>query len=688
MASSQLAGSSTPSTTTTTTSTTVAAEIVGSTVAGIKETMKTLITTPTARTTTTTSMATPSTTTISSVSSTAAISSSLANDPTKQSVADLSSSLQHFGIVDYCVFVLMLIICAAIGFYFGFIEKKQKKKGQKGGATEQRRGSEALDYLVGGRKMKVFPVSLSLVASFVSGISLLGTSTEIYVYGTQYAFILITLALSGVISWYVFLPVFCNLQLTSTYEYFEMRFGKSIRYFCSILFTVGMILYLPVAIYVPALTFNQVSGIDIHTITPVVCVVCTFYTCVGGLKAVIWTDAIQSVVMYGTILIICIKGTLDLGGLGAVLQRNWEGGRLKIPDMTWDPTVRLSMTSVIIGGTLHKIQSSDVNQMSLQRFLSLPDMGKVKQCMFLFTTLLVFLLFCCCYMGLLSYASFYDCDPLVTKLASADDQMPTILVMRILGVIPGLPGIFVAGVFSAALSSLSTGLNSLACVISEDLIKPVLKNPLTEWQTGFMLRFIVAFFGLSCIALVFVVEKMGTVLTLATMTGAVTMGPLLGFYICGICMPWVNGKSTLIGGVVSFLTLGWICFHAQLGQMQGLVRHPKLPVSVEGCTYDYDNSTLWERQNYTPSERNIYHLSFMWYTGFGGIICCVVANLACLLCGTNKLEDINPDLISPVLHRFLPTRQVEVISAEMEPLKKEKSKDEVITVKKSLDVVE
>lgn len=54
--------------------------------------------------------------------------------------------------------------------------------------------------------------------SFVSGISLLGTSTEIYVYGTQYAFILITLALSGVISWYIFLPVFCNLQLTSTYE--------------------------------------------------------------------------------------------------------------------------------------------------------------------------------------------------------------------------------------------------------------------------------------------------------------------------------------------------------------------------------------------------------------------------------------------------------------------------------------
>ncbi|XP_061386936.1 integumentary mucin C.1-like, partial [Musca vetustissima] len=143
--------------------------IVGTTMTSIKETVKTLITTPTATTTTTTATSTSSMTTPTTSTSTTGFPSSSASlaaiDPTKQSVADLSTSLQHFGIVDYCVFVLMLIICAAIGFYFGFIEKKQKKgKGQKG--TEQRRGSEALDYLVGGRKMKVFPVSLSLVARY------------------------------------------------------------------------------------------------------------------------------------------------------------------------------------------------------------------------------------------------------------------------------------------------------------------------------------------------------------------------------------------------------------------------------------------------------------------------------------------------------------------------------------------
>ncbi|XP_067633271.1 sodium-coupled monocarboxylate transporter 1 [Eurosta solidaginis] len=570
-------------------------------------------------------------------------------------VEELSSTLQRFGIVDYFVFVLMLLVCAVIGFYFGFIENK-KKSGEV-----QRRGSEALDYLVGGRKMKVIPVSLSLVASFVSGISLLGTSTEIYVYGTQYAFILITLVIAGMISWYVFLPVFCNLQLTSTYEYFEMRFGRKVRYFGSILFIVGMVLWLPVAVYVPALTFNQVSGINIHIITPIVCLICTFYTCVGGLKAVIWTDVVQSFIMYGSIITICIKGTLDLGGFAVVWERNKESGRLNTPDWTWDPTVRLSIFAVFVGGSLHKIQSSAVNQICIQRFLSLPSFKKAKQTVVLFNILLIFLLLCCCYMGLLAYASYYDCDPLSTKLASASDQLPTLLVMKTVGDIPGLPGLFVAGVFSAALSSLSTGLNSLACVVSQDIIGSILKTPLTERHTAILLRLIVIVFGVTCIGLVYVVEKLGMVLQLATMTGAVTMGPLLAIYTMGVLTPWINEKSALAGCAAGFLVLSWICTNAQIAQMRGEIAYPKMPVSIDGCKYEFDNKTAWHTiHDYRPStsdQRNIYHLSFLWYSAFGAIISITVAAIATRMFGTTNLNELDPTLITPFMRRFLPKRQ-------------------------------
>ncbi|XP_036321348.1 sodium-coupled monocarboxylate transporter 1 isoform X1 [Rhagoletis pomonella] len=500
-------------------------------------------------------------------------------------VAELSSSLQHFGLVDYLVFVLMLAACAVIGFYFGFIEKKKKS------GAEQRRGSEALDYLVGGRKMKVLPVALSLVASFVSGISLLGTSTEIYVYGTQYAFILITLVISGIISWYVFLPVFCNLQLTSTYEYLEMRFDRRNRLFGSVLFSIGTIFWLPIVIYVPALAFNQVTGINIHIVTPVVCIVCIFYTCVGGLKAVVWTDVLQTVIMVGSIVLVIIKGTIDVGGLTVVWERNLKGSRLELPEMTWDPSVRVSMLSVLLGATLFYVQVTAGNQVIMQRYLSLPGMKEVKGALLWFTIGIIALMGACFYNGLLLYATYHDCDPLSTKLAKVKDQLVPLLVMDILGVFPGMPGLFVAGVFSAALSSLSTGLNSLAAVILEDYIKPLGKTPLSERQTAFVMRLSVILMGALCVALVFVVERMGTVLQLSMTLGSITSGPLLGLFLIGVLIPWINGKSALAGGIASTCVVAWICIRAQLAISEGEIHYDEKPVSTYGCKYFFENFT-------------------------------------------------------------------------------------------------
>jgi Na+/pantothenate symporter len=89
------------------------------------------------------------------------------------SVDDLSDSLKRFGALDYAVFVLMLACCSMVGLYFGYqdhMKHKRSKRGRRGSVIEV----EAVDYLMGGRNMKVFPVAMSLVASFVSGITLLG----------------------------------------------------------------------------------------------------------------------------------------------------------------------------------------------------------------------------------------------------------------------------------------------------------------------------------------------------------------------------------------------------------------------------------------------------------------------------------------------------------------------------------
>lgn len=89
-------------------------------------------------------------------------------------VDDLSNSLKRFGTADYAVFITMLVCCSMVGLYFGYQDHMKHKK-----ITNRRRGSEALDYLMGGRNMQVFPVAMSLVASFVSGITLLGENAQL-----------------------------------------------------------------------------------------------------------------------------------------------------------------------------------------------------------------------------------------------------------------------------------------------------------------------------------------------------------------------------------------------------------------------------------------------------------------------------------------------------------------------------
>lgn len=74
------------------------------------------------------------------------------------------------------------------------------------------------------------------------------------------------------------------------------------------------------------------TGVNVHLITPVVCMVCIFYTCVGGMKAVVWTDSVQLMLMFGAICLVIIKGTLDVGGFNVVWERAVAGDRIEGPE--------------------------------------------------------------------------------------------------------------------------------------------------------------------------------------------------------------------------------------------------------------------------------------------------------------------------------------------------------------------
>lgn len=212
-----------------------------------------------------------------------------------------------------------------------------------------------------------------------------------------------------------------------------------------------------------------------------------------------------------------------------------------------------------------------------------------------------FFILICCYSGLLVYATYHDCDPLTTKLAKAKDQLLPLLVMKVLGDYPGMPGLFVAGVFSAALSSLSTGLNSMSAVVLEDFIKPCVHDKLSNRATNIIMKSVVLFFGALCVALVFVVEKLGAVLQLSMSLGAMTSGPSFGIFCGGFLFPWMNEKGAFYGGLLGLASMAFIILGAQNAIANGQLTFQTKPLTVDGCTYSYNSSVFQIAQSF-PEE--------------------------------------------------------------------------------------
>lgn len=222
---------------------------------------------------------------------------------------------RHFETLDYAVFASLLSISTVVGIYYGFIAKKKQN------TTEE--------YLLGGKQMQTTPVAISLIATSISGFALLGVPAEIYSQGGHYLLVFFSCLVLWWSIGFVFLPVFYDIQCFSVFSYMEQRFDKSVRVTSSILFGLCILFYVPVTIYIPALAFSQTTGINIHYVTPIACLVCMFYTSFGGVRAVVWTDTLQFLSMIGGIVLVIYLG-LQETSLAVVWEAAVRGRRLDL----------------------------------------------------------------------------------------------------------------------------------------------------------------------------------------------------------------------------------------------------------------------------------------------------------------------------------------------------------------------
>lgn len=545
----------------------------------------------------------------------------------------------EFTVADYAIFVLLLVFSAGIGLYHALTGGKQR--------TVQ-------EFLLANRSMTFLPVAFSLLATFQSAVAILGVPSEIYRFGTEYWFLGCSYFLGLLIPAHVFIPVFYRLRLTSTYEYLELRFNKVVRLCGTATFIFQMVIYMGVVLYAPALALNAVTKFDIWASVLTIGLVCTLYTALGGLKAVIWTDVFQTFVMFAGQVAVIAVGAVKVGGMGRVWKLAAEKGKISGIDLNPDPYERYTFWTLAFGGVFMMLALYGVNQAQVQRYLSSrSERQAVLSCYAVFPCQQIVLCLSCL-TGLVMFAYYQEHKLTEEQLKASPDQMVLYFVMDVLQDVPGLPGLFVACLFSGSLSTISSAFNSLATVTMEDLICPYAAN-IPERRATLYSKLLALGYGLLCLGMAYISSMMGPVLQAAISIFGMVGGPLLGLFCLGMFFPCANSVGAVVGLVAGLAMAFWVGIGSMVINYQSMSPGPTV-LATDGnlttavMTTLLTSTTAPER---LTGLRRFYNLSYMWYSAHNSTTVIVVGLLVSLLTGPTRGKDVNPKTIFPVLPRLL-----------------------------------
>ncbi|CAH1367545.1 unnamed protein product, partial [Tenebrio molitor] len=544
---------------------------------------------------------------------------------------------------DYVAFAAMLLVSASIGVYFGFFKSKY---------------NTTREYLLGGRKMKVVPIALSIAVSQFSGITVIGVPADVYTYGATYWLVCLSSIFVVPLTIYIYLPVFYNLELTSTYEYLERRFDSKTKLLVSGFYIICTNLFLALTAYGPALVFSTATGIDVQVVSFVVCGICVFYTAIGGLRTVIWTDVLQFVVVFGSLASIFVISVRELGGFQTIWMRAVDGGRLEIFDFDLNPTKRDSFWIVVIGTTFQLLGQISSHPTSVQKFLALPTFKDAAWSVVFLALSLAFIYTFCVLIGLGITAKYFDCDPFITKQIARRDQLTPYYVMAFAENFPGVFGLFIAGMFSAAISSISANLNTLSGVIYKDFLIKYLKTNMSVKSTTRILKLIVTVDGIICMCLVFLIKYMeGRVFVLAMLLSAMKLGPTLGLFTLGMLFPRANSKGAFYGAIGTWIIILSILIPSQYYKSKKILTYPTKHFSTDGCTNEtisFANTTFQTFSNGTtdstlPSSEPffLFRISF-YYQCLIGAFTTIFLGLVISYMTKKDKAPVDKSLISPV----------------------------------------
>ncbi len=437
-----------------------------------------------------------------------------------------------FAIADYIVLCCYLAALIAIGIYFA------------------RQTHSTNDYFRGSGKIPWWAAGCSIFATMLSSLTFTGIPSKAYAQDWVYSIGNMMIPAVAVVAVFVALPFFREMDATSAYEYLEQRFHVSLRRFGSACFSLFHLFRMAIVMSLTGLALAVATPLTPEQSVLLMGGLSIVYCTIGGVSAVIWTDTLQTLVLFGGALIaMCWM----LSDTGSSLSDAWatasQAGKLKLANWQLSPTSsQIAIWVIVLGGFGQNLASYTADQAVVQRYMTTKTQALAARS--IWTNALLTIPATLLFFGIgTSLFLFYRAHPERLDPSINTDQIFPLFIAQELPV--GISGLIVAAVFAAAQSTISTSMNSVSTTLVTDFIRP-LGRPLSERQLLRIAQALTIALGIAGtgLAMFFVDASIRSLFDKFIAVIGLFMGVLGGLFVLGALFPRVGTLGGWAGAIV------------------------------------------------------------------------------------------------------------------------------------------
>lgn len=423
------------------------------------------------------------------------------------------------------------------------------------GSSFYRKNKSAEAFTLGNQRIPTWVISLSIFATFVSSISYLALPGQAYLTNWNAFAFSLSIPFASYMAVRFFVPLYRSVNSPSAYTYLENRFGPWAKIYVSVMYLLTQLMRAGTILFLLALLMNTLLDWDIATIIIITGFSVMLYSLLGGIQAVVWTDAIQAIILIvgallcmGTIVFEMPEGVEQIFDIAAASHKFSLG------------SFSTELTSstfwvVLIYGIFINLQNYGIDQNYIQRYMTSESEKEAKKSAWVGGLLYVPVSAVFLFIGTALFAFYKANAGLLPEGTQADKVFPWFIAHQL----PvGFTGFLIASVFAAGMSTISTSINSSATVILTDFFKISAKNP-ESGKRSMRILYIASFlFSTFSIGVAIAMINVQSALDAWWKLASIFSGGMLGLFLLGYLSRKINSLAAIIGVVAGVLVIGWM----------------------------------------------------------------------------------------------------------------------------------